>query len=297
VIALPLVLSLLALALLGTRLLSALAWPALAWIPARRVPVALTAVVAAGAALAAAAVVPVHGASCHCLMDAPAVLPVALVALLPLLAPPALALARLIRSARATRAILRSCVPSDATAALLLTEIPIRNAFAVGARGGRVVADRAWWGGLEDWERRAILAHERAHLRRRDPAVLTLLSLAASLLPSRVASPLVDRWRLRAEQCADAAAAAEVGDSAAIAELLVRQHRPRDARPIAHPALAGACSLEHRVEALLHGSGEVDDAAPGLAPSLAAIAAAAVAAGLAAPAVHDVAETVIAWLR
>ncbi|MSQ02781.1 MAG: hypothetical protein EXR71_12970, partial [Myxococcales bacterium] len=68
----------------------------------------------------------------------------------------------------------------------------------------------------------AALAHEHAHLRRRDPAALALLQIAAAFgVPG---SALVAAFRAAAEEAADAEAAAEVG-GVAVADALVRMAR------------------------------------------------------------------------
>jgi Zn-dependent protease with chaperone function len=310
--ALALPIALAALAALAVHVVSLLAHPAIARVPARLVPATLAMLLATGAALAISTVLPAHHSGCHCDWDAasvvhlcashperalPLLLPAA-VALVVLLVRPALAVTRLARTRRATRLAMASSHGAANDDVLVLTDVPLRNAFAIAARGGRVVADRAWWDGLAEWERRAVLAHETAHLRRRDPLVSSALSLAASFVPARLGSALVERWRLRAEQCADAAAARAIGDPAAVADLLVRQHRDLDPRLAAVPALSNACSLEQRVDALLHGgAATIDD--PPVSPILPLVVAlgAALTAWLAAPAVHEITEALIAWMR
>ncbi len=99
----------------------------------------------------------------------------------------------------------------------------------------------------------AALAHEHAHLRRRDPAALVFLEIAAAFgLPgSRVGAA----FRAAAEEAADAEAAAQVG-GVAVAESLVRMARFISERPGPLPisALAlGAHPLERRVALLLAG--------------------------------------------
>ena len=99
----------------------------------------------------------------------------------------------------------------------------------------------------------AAVAHEHAHLRRRDPAALAFLHLASifGLPGSRVGSA----FRAAADEAADAQAAAEVG-GVAVAEALVQMARFMRERPGPLPfsALAlGAHPLERRVVLLLAG--------------------------------------------
>ena len=99
----------------------------------------------------------------------------------------------------------------------------------------------------------AALAHEHAHLRRRDPAALVVLEMTAAFgLPG---SGLSAAFRAAAEESADAEAAAEVG-GIALAEALVRMARLMHDRP-GSPSLGalafGAHPLEERVILLLEG--------------------------------------------
>lgn len=100
---------------------------------------------------------------------------------------------------------------------------------------------------------RAALAHEHAHLRRRDPAALVFLQIAAAFgVPG---SALASAFRAAAEESADAEAAAEVG-GVAVADALVRMARFMSERPgpLSMSALAfGAHPLEQRVVLLLEG--------------------------------------------
>lgn len=99
----------------------------------------------------------------------------------------------------------------------------------------------------------AALAHEHAHLRRRDPAALLFLQIAATFgLPG---SGLVSAFRGAAEESADAEAAAELG-GVAVADALVRMARlmSEQAGAPSISALAfGAHPLEQRVLRLLEG--------------------------------------------
>lgn len=99
----------------------------------------------------------------------------------------------------------------------------------------------------------AALAHEYAHLRRRDPAVLVLLQFASIFgLPTL---GLTTAFRAAADEAADAEAAAEVG-AITVAEALVRLARivnERSAPPSPVALAFGAHPLERRVELLLGG--------------------------------------------
>ncbi|MBY0402058.1 M56 family metallopeptidase [Myxococcota bacterium] len=107
---------------------------------------------------------------------------------------------------------------------------------------------------LAEEERAVVLAHERAHARRRDSARLLLAGVAATLHRSAVRDLLLRELRLAIEQICDASAAREVGDPLRVAHTLLRVERlMRGSRSLAlHGAAALVdTSLPARVEALL----------------------------------------------
>jgi beta-lactamase regulating signal transducer with metallopeptidase domain len=94
----------------------------------------------------------------------------------------------------------------------------------------------------------AALAHEHAHVRRRDPLAVALLRVAGLFVPSPCARRAERDFRAAAEEAADAAAAYAVGDGRVVASALVRLTRIS----LRAPALAAADrGVERRVEALL----------------------------------------------
>lgn len=143
-----------------------------------------------------------------------------------------------------------------------LVDLGTPTAQLVGWLHPRVVVDRAFWGSLTPPQRRAVLEHERAHLARRDPLVLLVLSLLLVPAPRRIARGVVGLWLNRAEQRADALAAVAVGDALLVAETLLRCARlgaPMDASP----AWMGG-SLERRVRALAGHDGAPESSRPDL---------------------------------
>ncbi|MCE4539486.1 hypothetical protein LXT12_19735 [Pelomonas sp. P7] len=133
---------------------------------------------------------------------------------------------------------------------------------------GRVLCLPAWCLDLPDDEARAVLGHELAHLRRRDPAWRLLsAALRALLWPQLLNRIAGQRLDLLAELACDAAAAAPAGQRLALAQSLLRCAQAlKDAGPHHGPALAcGAVTpgspLMARVRRLLKGDGE-GDAAP-----------------------------------
>lgn len=99
------------------------------------------------------------------------------------------------------------------------------EAFAVPGDPARIVVSSAMIEALDDDERDAMLAHERAHLQHRHHRFLVLAGLAAATVP--LVRPIGARVRFCTERWADESAAAYVGDRSLVA------------RAIAKAALAG----------------------------------------------------------
>ncbi|MFG6486495.1 M56 family metallopeptidase [Roseateles sp. BYS78W] len=125
---------------------------------------------------------------------------------------------------------------------------------------GRVLCLPAWCLDLPDDEARAVLGHELAHLRRRDPAWRLLAAVMNALLwPQLLNRVALRRLDLLAELACDAAAAAPSGQRLALAQSLLRCAEALKAGGMGHgPALAcGAASegspLSTRVRRLLKG--------------------------------------------
>jgi hypothetical protein len=110
---------------------------------------------------------------------------------------------------------------------------------------------------LSPGELRSALAHEEAHLRRRDPLAGGLLAVAGLLIPPFLARILLDTWRLAAEEACDAEAAYRVGDGGLVAEALLRVAglRLREASVTGPMNAFGELALERRVRLLLEGEG------------------------------------------
>lgn len=124
--------------------------------------------------------------------------------------------------------------------------------FAAGSRRRRVVLSEGLLRGLEPSELEAALAHEEAHLFRRDPLVQCWLALAGAFSLPWISARAEAALRMAGEEASDAAAAARVGDGALVARALVkvagaqRSERSRGAR-----VSFGAHPLERRVLLLL----------------------------------------------
>lgn len=164
---------------------------------------------------------------------------------------------------------------------------------ATGLLHRRVLVSREFSTVLSPSELRAALAHEVAHLRRHDPAVLVVLAFASLFAVPAAMRFLSSRHGEAVEEACDAEAAAAVADPTQVALALVKVaglRRLRIGSLAAVPAF-GEIALEQRVRLLLN------DSAPAVSPSLAlAITAAGVASGgcaiwLYAPDVHHAVET------
>ncbi|ATB39664.1 hypothetical protein CYFUS_005109 [Cystobacter fuscus] len=119
----------------------------------------------------------------------------------------------------------------------------------------RVFLSRGLLDSLGEEERAIVLAHERAHARRRDALVASLVrALGVFHLPP-VARWLVRELEIAAEQACDEDAASAVGDRIAVASAILRVERATRhvvAGRLAPVAVAfGQCAVERRVESLL----------------------------------------------
>ncbi|CAL2074181.1 M56 family metallopeptidase [Streptomyces murinus] len=128
---------------------------------------------------------------------------------------------RAVRAERRTRRALRLlCAGQPADTELIVAASAVPRACAVPGRPGRILVTSAMLGALGPAERRALLAHERAHLAHRHDVLVTAATLAAAadplLCPVRsTVVYLVERW-------ADERAAAAVGDRRTTAHALAR---------------------------------------------------------------------------
>jgi hypothetical protein len=162
-----------------------------------------------------------------------------------------------VRRARATFAARRLCAelgggPGD----LIIVDGPRVEAFALPALHGRIVASRPLLAALPADERRAVLAHETAHLRHHHHTYRLVAELSAAVNP--LLRPLVDAVEYTTERWADEVSAGAVGDRTVVARALARcaleASQPGRPPPWAAAALHAASErsrLVRRVEALL----------------------------------------------
>jgi hypothetical protein len=129
----------------------------------------------------------------------------------------------------------RQCRELPAAGDLAVIDDPLPTAFALPGAPGRVVVSSGMLQALSAGERRALIAHERAHLRHRHHLFLLTLQLSAAVLP--LLRPLVRTGGYALERWADEEAAADVAD------------RPLVARAVARAALAAKRAPERALAA------------------------------------------------
>jgi hypothetical protein len=149
-------------------------------------------------------------------------------------------------------------------ASLVITRDEAADAYTVPGRPGRIVVSTGMLDVLDESGRRALLAHEHAHLRGRHYLYATAARLAAAANP--LVRPLAGAVDYTVERWADEDAAREVGDRRLVATAVARaavaaKHtRPRRVPILALGAvfsrssglpLSGAGPVPRRVAALL----------------------------------------------
>jgi Zn-dependent protease with chaperone function len=147
-----------------------------------------------------------------------------------------LIVAALYRCGLSVRALLRArrVLTTLPAVAAQLSVVPgdVPTAYAVGGRSGRIVVSTAMLSALGAGERRALLAHEHAHLRHRHFVFVQLTELAAAANPLLL--PVVAAVRRSIERWADEDAAVLVGDRRLAARSLARAAVLHSSRPPAH---------------------------------------------------------------
>lgn len=156
----------------------------------------------------------------------------------------------LVREWRLARSLVASGRHHPVVADLRVLDRPEPIAMAIGGEGGGILLSTGLLERASPTTIQVILAHERAHLARRDHLRSILDRLMASLLPDRVGRPLLARLELAREQACDAMAARTEGGALAVASALAEVVR----LGVAHPKGAmsvSAGSIEARVRYLL----------------------------------------------
>lgn len=161
---------------------------------------------------------------------------------------------RIARALRVVSALVKTGEPCRELG-VTLVETPQPVCFAAGILRPRVLLSRGLFEALRPEERAVVLAHERAHVRRRDALVGTVVRALAVLHLPWVGRWLVRELEVAAEQACDEVAARCVADRVSVAaailtvERAVRHAETCGLAPVT--AAFGARAVERRVEALL----------------------------------------------
>jgi Zn-dependent protease with chaperone function len=173
--------------------------------------------------------------------------------------------------------------------------VPAAMCHATGIVRPRILVSDELEKSLTGSELRAALAHEEAHLLRRDPAVLTCLRLASLFAVPALAQLLSAHFRQAIEEAADARAATSVEDPSLVARALLKVAalQQRSVEAFATLPAFGRSSLERRVRLLLD-----DSPSAGAKPLALLIGAAGVFASVSvalvhSPALHHAVETAL----
>ena len=160
-----------------------------------------------------------------------------------------------VRRARALAAARAVCLTlGGGPGQLVVLDDDTDDVYALPGDRGRIVASRSLLAALPPDERRALLAHETAHLRGRHHLYRAAAELAAAVNP--MLRPVTRAVRYATERWADEDAATATGDRASVARALARVGLRRHAAPAPFGwravALGGAdSSVVARVRALL----------------------------------------------
>ena len=177
--------------------------------------------------------------------------PIAVTALTLLICLAGSALRSLLGQAVALRRSYRVAAALPATGQLAVIDTGRPDAFAVPGRPGRIVVSPAVLHALDSGQRRALLAHERAHLSAHHHLHAAAAELAATVNP--LLWSLRGATRLSCERWADEAAAAVAGrfETAAALARAGRLSAETPVRAPARPSLAAALTdVEVRLAAL-----------------------------------------------
>ena len=185
-------------------------------------------------------------------------LPVALLAGLALTAGTAAAVRAVLRQTRAFRNAAASARELPGRDRVAVVDDAVPDAFAVPGRPGRVIISTGMLAALDDSERRALLAHEYAHLDYRHYLFRTAVEVAAAANP--LLRPVRRAVVYSTERWADERAAAATGDRRVAARAIGKAAlagrdaaRPRRSRRPNVPLLniGGPGPVPRRVKALL----------------------------------------------
>jgi Zn-dependent protease with chaperone function len=147
-----------------------------------------------------------------------------------------------------------------------------RLCHAAGTFHRRILLSASIEEALPPRELEGALAHEEAHLRRRDPLMGLLLASAGLFMPPLLARAFLTTWQAASEEACDADAVETVGDSTLVASALVKMAALQQRASQAGAPAFGEVALERRIRLLL--DGQVRGAMVSLALMAAAVTAA-----------------------
>lgn len=161
--------------------------------------------------------------------------------------------AAVLRSSRLLRTLATTALPTTNDVAVLETRDTV--CMAAGLLRPLVLVSRGLLERLGEGGQAVVFEHERAHIRRRDALVTSLVRLCLPLHVPGVGSWLVREIEIAAEQACDEETGARVGDRTAVAEVILAVERLARGNSFgAAPAGAvgfGDCAVARRVESLL----------------------------------------------
>lgn len=161
----------------------------------------------------------------------------------------ALVLASVVRGVRNVRAL---HAISHEAGEVRLVESDRAFGFVSGRHQPAIYVSTRAWAGLSAAERRALVAHETAHVRHGDLRMRGVLEACLVLAAPLVGEQVRARWSRASERLCDARAAEVTGDPASVASALVSLCRLEASRPLGTFAFTPtADDLTHRVRAVL----------------------------------------------
>lgn len=139
-------------------------------------------------------------------------------------------------------------------------ESPRAFCFTAGMLAPTIHISDGLWRGLAPVERAVVLAHERAHARRRDPLTRLLAAIGSLGLGTRARHALLEALDRASERACDEIAAALVGDRLLVAETLLAVERLAGRAPARVKPAFGGTALQERVLALAsRETGDLDE--------------------------------------
>ncbi len=200
-----------------------------------------------------------------------------------------------LRRARRVVGALHKSAPIGRAESHSVVESDLPLALTAGLLSPRIFVTSALIRDLDSTSTAAMLAHEAAHVRRRDPLRKLVGDLLSALHLPGVRRMLLDDLSLACEESCDESAAQEIGDRADVAAALVALGRLIERAP-KRPTLVGAgfgdANIGTRVRSLL-APPKIDPPMPPRTVGIAVITL--VATGLAVP-LHHITETLLGSL-